>query len=225
VIEAGPVPLERQLGSGLASSLLKRHQDLGVRFLLDDHVTAVHDDWTAVRLGTAGGHEIAADLVVEAVGSRPATDWVSAGIADAGLALDDGGLVCDETCAVIGAPDVVAAGDVAVWLNPPYRRRMRVEHWTNAMEQAEYAAASLLGVHDPAGYRGLPYFWSTQGTVKLQALGSTWGHDEARVIRDDESSALVEYRAAGRLIAIAGIGAGRDVMRSRGALLESLQSA
>lgn len=222
VIEAGPALLHAQLGDELALSLLRRHQHLGTRFLLSEQVTDVRDDGDAVRLSTASGVELTADLVVEAVGSRPATDWVAASAP--GVELEGGAVVCDEHGAVIGVDDVVAAGDVAVWTNPLYRRRMRVEHWTNAMEQAEHAAARLLGVHDPAGYQGLPYFWSNQGALKLQSLGSTWAHDEARVLRDDESSVLVEYRAEGRLVAVAGIGAARDVMRSRAALLASLRS-
>lgn len=217
VIETARLPLEPQLGTELATRLVRRHAASGVTFVLGDHVAEIDPVAAGVRLVTAGGREVVADLVVEAVGSRPATDWLD------GASLDlSEGLVCDATCAVEGTQDVVAAGDVAVWTNPLYRRRMRVEHWTNAIEQAVYAAGRLLGVHDPEGYRGLPYFWSTQGPVKVQALGSTFGHDAATVLREDESSALVEYRKGEQLIAVAGIGAGRDVMRSRSALMASL---
>ena len=60
--------------------------------------------------------------------------------------------MCDATCAT-RAPGVVAAGDVARWHHEGYGERLRIEHWTNAVEQAEAAAARLLGGDAAAALR------------------------------------------------------------------------
>ena len=87
----------------------------------------------------ADGSELPADIVVSAVGVAPATEWLD----DSGLEVRDG-VVLDEFCRAPGFPFVVAAGDVARWYNGMFEREMRVEHWTNAVEQASAAAAALL---------------------------------------------------------------------------------
>src|SRR3712207_9119656 len=58
------------------------------------------------------------------------------------------------------APGVFAAGDVANAWRPRYGRRVRVEHWANALEQGPAAARSMLGRGEP--FDELPYFFSDQ---------------------------------------------------------------
>jgi NADPH-dependent 2,4-dienoyl-CoA reductase/sulfur reductase-like enzyme len=67
---------------------------------------------------------------------------------------------------------VVAAGDVARWHNPLFGEDMRVEHWTNAVEQAEAAARNLLrGPGRAEPFAPPTYFWSDQYDVKIQYVG------------------------------------------------------
>ena len=87
-----------------------------------------------------GDHSVVtADVVVVGVGTRPRVEFLS------GLGLDlTDGVLCTTTCHVVGLDDTVAAGDCARWPNlrfgeTPYR----VEHWTNAVEQARAAADAL----------------------------------------------------------------------------------
>jgi NADPH-dependent 2,4-dienoyl-CoA reductase/sulfur reductase-like enzyme len=174
------------------------------------------DRTTWVQL--AAGEDIDADVVLVAVGAAPETGW----LAGNGLDLTDG-VRCDDHCAVIGAAGVVACGDVASWFNPLLRRQMRVEHWTNAIEQGSYAARRLLGAHPPAGFASLPYFWSDQGDLKLQMLGSSEGHDEVVVLESGAASLLAEYRSEGRLLAVSGINAGPAVMTRRAEIAAAYQ--
>uniref|UniRef100_UPI0032968AEF FAD-dependent oxidoreductase n=1 Tax=Salmonella enterica TaxID=28901 RepID=UPI0032968AEF len=70
------------------------------------------------------GSELDADVVVEAVGSVPNTEWLERN----GLDLDDG-VLCDNHLRVEGRPDVVAVGDVARFPNPLFDDvPRRVEH-------------------------------------------------------------------------------------------------
>ena len=94
------------------------------------------------------GATIAADVVVVGIGVTPNTEW----LASSGLAIDDG-VVCDSFLAA-SAPGVVAAGDVARWWHPVFEESVRVEHWTNEVEQAEAAARRLLSGEQGAAALG-----------------------------------------------------------------------
>jgi len=100
--------------------------------------------------------------VLVAIGSVPATGWLEG----SGLSLANG-VDCDELCGA--APGVVAAGDVASWVHPGLGRRVRVEHRMNATEQGMAAAKTLLGKGTP--FAPIPYFWTDQYDVKIQAYG------------------------------------------------------
>jgi NADPH-dependent 2,4-dienoyl-CoA reductase/sulfur reductase-like enzyme len=212
VVEAEEIPLARILGDEFGQHLLGTHTSHGVNLHTSATVSELESgpqgDVTAVVL--SNGERLPADVVLVAIGSVPATAWLMS----SGLALEDG-LECDQTCAAVGAEGIVAAGDVASWMNPLYERRMRVEHWTNAVEQGAYAARRLLGVHDPGGFVSAPYFWSDQYGVRLQSVGSTVGHDEARVLERTDDSILVAYTRNGHLLAVAGLNTGTTVMKLR----------
>jgi NADPH-dependent 2,4-dienoyl-CoA reductase/sulfur reductase-like enzyme len=222
VVEAAPRPLLAVLGAEPATALQRMLEARGVTFRLGLTVTGIAgqagqaDRTSSVRL--ASGEDIAADVVLVAVGAAPETGW----LAGNGLDLTDG-VRCDHQCSVIGAAGVVACGDVASWFNPLLRRQMRVEHWTNAIEQGSYAARRLLGTHPADGFASLPYFWSDQGDLKLQMLGRSEGHDEVRVLERGAASLVAEYRSAGRLLAVAGINAGPAVMTRRADIVRAYQ--
>src|SRR5690606_8279266 len=82
---------------------------------------------SGVRLGD--GELVSADVALVAIGQLPEVDW----LAGSGLPID-GGILCDETTAVLGHEGIVAAGDLASWVNPLYGRRMRIEHWQHAIQ-------------------------------------------------------------------------------------------
>ncbi|OLT12752.1 hypothetical protein BJF78_23705 [Pseudonocardia sp. CNS-139] len=219
MVEAEEMPLARVLGDEAAALVVDMLRALGVEFRLAARVVDIAGDPhrpPVVRLDT---HDVAADAVLVAVGASPNTEW----LAGNGLDTSDG-VACDRHCAVLGAPDVVACGDVAGWFNPLLGRRMRVEHWTNAVEQGVFAARRLLGRHDEDGFAALPYFWSDQADLRLQVLGATDGHDETTVVSKEDRSLLVEYRTDGALVAVAGVNAGRAVMTRRPEILDGLRS-
>lgn len=116
------------------------------------------------------GSRIEADVVLVAVGAAPVTDWLEG----SGARLADG-VACDAHCRVLGLDGVVAAGDVARWPNPRFGgEEMRVEHWTNAVEQGVAAARTLLhGATEETAYAPIPSFWSDQFGVRIQSVGPT----------------------------------------------------
>jgi NADPH-dependent 2,4-dienoyl-CoA reductase/sulfur reductase-like enzyme len=217
VVEATDVPLGHVLGVRFGNHLADMHRVRGVNLVTGASVTGLESrpDGAVDSVALSDGRQLPADVVLVAIGSAPSTEWLAA----SGLDVTSG-VVCDTTCAVEGTEDVVAAGDVASWINPLYGRRMRVEHWTNAIEQGTYAGRRLLGSHDPGGFRSAPYFWSDQYGMRLQSLGSTQGFDEASLLDHDGDKMVVAYGLEGKTICVAGINAGTQVMRYRKAVLE-----
>ena len=83
------------------------------------------------------------------------------------------GVLCDEYLRVVGAPDVVAAGDVARWPNLRYSPKpTRPGQWIMALEMGRAAAAQLLAGDYPLRPVALvPRFWSEQFGLRIQVCG------------------------------------------------------
>jgi len=166
----------------------------------------------AVLLGD--GSTVTADLVVVGIGVFPETGWLDR----SGLTLDDG-VVCDETC--LAAPGVVAAGDVARWPNPLFDGTvMRLEHWTNAVEQGVHAAETLLRHAEGetgAAFAPVPYVWSDQYDTKIQTVGHVGPDDDVEIAHGtlEEGRCVALFGRAGRLVGALGFTRPRPVMQYR----------
>jgi NADPH-dependent 2,4-dienoyl-CoA reductase/sulfur reductase-like enzyme len=112
---------------------------------------------------TSGGAEIPADVLVVGIGAAPNDDLA----AQAGLETGNG-VLTDEALRT-SDPDIFAAGDVANSFNPLLGRRVRVEHWANALNGGPAAARSMLG--QPVRYDQVPYFYSDQYDLGMECAG------------------------------------------------------
>lgn len=206
-IEPFPVPLFRVLGEDVGRVLAGIHREHGVDAIFDDLVTRFEGNGRVERVITRGGRRLDCDFAVVGVGVEPAVD-VAAG---SGIEIDNG-IVVDEYCRT-ALDGVYAAGDVANHYHPLFRRRMRVEHWQNAMQQGAAAARSMLGTGRP--YDAIHWFWSDQYDVNLQYAGShrEW---ERLVVRGSLESRhfLAFYLNQGRIDAVVALNRGKDVRRA-----------
>jgi NADPH-dependent 2,4-dienoyl-CoA reductase/sulfur reductase-like enzyme len=204
LLEPAPVPLAHAVGEEVGRVLSRAHLERGVDLRTGVAVTEVTEE--GVRL--ADGAEIEADEVLVAIGSLPNVEW----LADSGLTLGDG-VVCDEYCEA--ARGVYAAGDVARWYNPLFGVSMRIEHRTNAAEQGMAAARNLLNSEARKAFAPVPYFWSDQYEMKIQAYGYLRGHEEVRVVEGElaEGRFLAAYRRGERLSGVLAVGMPPKVMR------------
>ena len=196
LLEPAPVPLAHAVGEEVGRALTRAHRDHDVDLRTGVAVENVlsHDgEVTGVRL--TDGSEVAAQDVVVGIGSHPNTEWLS----DSGLLLDDG-VVCDEFS--MAAPGVYGVGDVARWHNPLFGAAMRIEHRTNAAEQGLAVARNLLEPGARRPFAPVPYFWSDQYDMKIQAYGYLHGHDEVAVVDGDLASRrfIAAYRNGSHLV-------------------------
>lgn len=197
LLEPAAVPLAHAVGEEVGRVLSRAHLDRGVRLRCGVTVTEVTED--GVRLGD--GEIVEADEVLVAVGSVPNTDW----LAGSGLAVGDG-VVCDEY--LEAAQGVYAAGDVARWYNPLFGTSMRIEHRTNAAEQGMAAARNLLNPDARKPFAPVPYFWSDQYDMRVQAYGFLRGHDEVAVVEGDLAARrfVAAYRTGDRVSGALAVG-------------------
>jgi len=180
VVDQISAPLLSVLGPEVSRVFQDLHTENGVRWQLGSgvaEVTGGPDGVRGVRL--TDGTELAADLVLVAVGVKPRVELAH----QAGLELsDDGGVAVDATLRT-AAPDVYAVGDIAAHFHPHYGRRVRVEHWANAKNQGTHVAANLLDAHEP--YERSPYFFSDQYTLGCEYRGLADLDTDELVIRGD----------------------------------------
>jgi 3-phenylpropionate/trans-cinnamate dioxygenase ferredoxin reductase subunit len=172
LVEMADVPLERVLGREVGEIYAGIHTDQGVEL----HTGVPVEQIESERVTLADGTAIECDFVVVGVGVTPRTQLAEA----AGLAVGDGILVSKRL--ETSVPGVFAAGDVANAYHPFYERKLRVEHWANALNQPATAAQAMLG--KPASYERLPYFFSDQYDVGMEYTGYASDWDEV-VLRGD----------------------------------------
>jgi NADPH-dependent 2,4-dienoyl-CoA reductase/sulfur reductase-like enzyme len=220
ILEALPVPLGRALGEEMGRVCAQLHRDEGVDLRLGVGVSAFEGTGRVEAVRLADGSRVEADVVVVGIGVRPATDWLEG----SGVPLGDG-VVCDERCAVVGTSGVVAAGDVARWPNRLFGEEMRVEHWTNAVEQGDAAARNLLAwARGEPGepFAPVPYFWSDQYDTKIQFVGRARPDDRVEVVRGSvaERKFVAIYGREGRIVGCLGFSMPRWVMQYRRLIAE-----
>ncbi|MFJ9746605.1 NAD(P)/FAD-dependent oxidoreductase [Streptomyces chartreusis] len=201
LVEPAARPMLRLLGPELGAEIARLHEDQGVRLLTSTPVTGlVGEAGRAVGVRTASGAVLPADVVVVAVGGRPATDWLAGG----GLALDDG-VACDDHCRA--ADDVYAVGDAARFGAGGCggRRGVRLENRTNATEQGLFVAAHVLGVA-PGPYDPLPYVWTDQFHVRIQVYGAVPEGAAVRIVEGSvpDRKFVAHVETDGRLVGVVG---------------------
>ncbi len=174
VLEAAELPLLAAIGREMAQVFAELHRDHSVDLRTGVSVAELRPDGVRLSDGTA----IDADSVLVAVGARPDTDLAEA----AGLAVDNGVLV--DSSLRTSNPDIYAAGDIANAEHPFLGRRVRVEHWANALNQPAAAAAGMLGKDAP--YDALPYFYTDQYDLGMEYVGLAPDYAEV-VIRGDRA--------------------------------------
>jgi NADPH-dependent 2,4-dienoyl-CoA reductase/sulfur reductase-like enzyme len=163
----------------------------------------------------ATGEVLPADVVVVAIGSVPATEWLRG----SGLVLDNG-VVCDARCRA-SAAGVYAAGDVARWHDERLGTLVRLENRTNATEQGAAVAGSILGEDRP--YTPIPYFWTDQFNARIQVHGTPSADADVEIVEGSEEGLrfVALYRRNGRPVGVLGWNMPKQTRLHRQRLLDA----
>jgi len=184
-------PQRQRLGADAALRIAGWLTDLGVSLQMGVEVSAVHNG-RIVQL--ADGRRIEAENIVLGMGVRPRTRLAE----NAGLPIDNEAI---RTDAQMRAHErVLAAGDVAYAHNRQAGRRLRVEHWGDALGQGEIAGRVLAGqdVH----WQDVPGFWSTIGQRTIKHAAWSDGHDASRLDEHPDGAFTVWYSHHDKLVGV-----------------------
>ncbi len=187
-------PLERVFGPQLGDFIRALHEEHGVKFHLENSVTAIGANNVTLKTGGT----LDAELVVIGVGVRPRIALAE----KAGLTIDKGVVVNQylET----SAPGIYAAGDIARWPDPISGDEIRVEHWVVAERQGQTAALNMMGERKP--FRSVPFFWSQHYDVPINYVGHAESWDTIDIDGDVmKRDCVVRYMKGGKPLAVASI--------------------
>jgi 3-phenylpropionate/trans-cinnamate dioxygenase ferredoxin reductase subunit len=186
-----------------------RHAAAGIRIHFGVQVTSIESDSGRVTgVSLSDGRHLPADLVVVGVGVLPNVELA----AEAGLPVAAGIIVDDHLSTA--DPNISAVGDCALYASPRFGGSLRLESVQNATDHARCVAARLTGAAKP--YDGLPWFWSDQGSDKLQMVGLTTGYDQVVVRGDRAAGAFSAFcYKSGRLLGIESVNRAGDHMFGR----------
>jgi 3-phenylpropionate/trans-cinnamate dioxygenase ferredoxin reductase subunit len=208
VVAIDEEPMIRPLGRDLGRDLRRRHEGQGVQFHLGLGIDAFLGDDVATGVGLSDGSEHFADVIVEAIGSLPNTEWLGGN----GLDLSDG-VIVDESMRVIGTEiPVVAVGDIARYPHQLFDATpRRIEHWnlpTETGRRAGRTLATLLAREEPLlePVNFIPSFWSDQYEYNIQSFGMPGIADNERLSFGAwEQPLIVEYYRGDDLVGVVGI--------------------
>jgi NADPH-dependent 2,4-dienoyl-CoA reductase/sulfur reductase-like enzyme len=165
------IDLFSQLGSPeISERLVTLYRERGVDVVRGDEVHAFRGH---SRLDTVELHSersIGAGLAVVGVGVQPAVSFLQG----SGIAVDDG-IVVDEKYET-SVPGIYAAGDAALFFDPLFGRRRRIEHWSNANYQGSEVGTILAG--GDGGYDTVSTFFTESFGLMLKVFGDTARHDD-----------------------------------------------
>jgi 3-phenylpropionate/trans-cinnamate dioxygenase ferredoxin reductase subunit len=191
VLESLELPLVRVLGPEVAERFVDLHRAHGVDVRSRVDIASIDSDGAGASVRLEDGGTLTCDVLVVGVGVSPNTALAE----QAGLDVDNGVLV-DEHLRT-SDPWVFAAGDVANAYHPRLGRRIRVEHWDNAIGQGEAAARSMLG--ELVSYERYPYFFSDQYDLGMEYVGHVGpeGYDEVSVENGAEEGSFTALWSRG----------------------------
>ncbi|MFF3464910.1 NAD(P)/FAD-dependent oxidoreductase [Streptomyces sp. NPDC001984] len=174
VAERGPAPLVGALGGTLGKLAAAMQRNHGVDLRCEVTVTALRGNGRFTGADLSDGSRIDADLCIVAMGAVRNVEW----LADSGLAAGARGIACDAGCRAfnmygIVTDDVFVAGDVSRFPHPLFDYQLlSLEHWQNAVEQAEVAAHNMVSPEPlRRPHLAVPTFWSSQFGLNIKSVG------------------------------------------------------
>ena len=203
VIEMQPRILMRGVPASIATIVHARHVAAGVAMITGVAIAEISPE--GVRL--ADGRLIAADTLIAGIGASPEVKLAQ----DAGLAIENG-IACSAQLQTTD-PDIYAAGDCCSFIHERFgNRRLRLEAWRSAQEQAATAAENMLGAGK--AHVNIPWFWSDQYDLSLQIAGlPDMGADT--ITRNPAADTLINFHLTddAKLVGVSGIGPGNAIAR------------
>ena len=205
VLEMADRLMGRAVAPEIGSYFEALHRGHGVNVGLGVKILGIEGAGKAERVILEGADPLPADVIVIGIGIVPNAELA----AEAGIAVDNG--ITVDAFGRTSDSRVFAAGDVANQPNDFLGRRVRLESYQNAQDQAAAVARNMLG-EAPQAYQDSLWVWSDQYDTNLQMLGQPAEYDALVFRGDPQADAFsVFYMKGKKIVAVNTINAGRDM--------------
>jgi 3-phenylpropionate/trans-cinnamate dioxygenase ferredoxin reductase component len=202
LIEAQPRILMRGVPAEIATIIHNRHLEAGVEMLVGVGIEEI----AAHHVILKDGRKLLADTIIAGIGAAPEVKLAQ----EAGLEIENG-IACNANMQT-SDPDIYAAGDCCSFPHEQSGKRLRLEAWRSAQEQAATAVANMLG--GAKTHACVPWFWSDQYELGLQIAGMADSGSVTVERRPSEGALLLFHLTPeGRLVGVSGIGPGVSIAR------------
>lgn len=155
--------VSRVFPKSLGQAITSTYQARSVNVLTGDVPVSIEKDGAMLVTHTRNGAKIVAKRIVVGIGIVPGVELAGT----AGIDTENG-IVVNERLQT-SSPDVYAAGDNAQFPYAALGRRVRLEHWDNAIKQGKIAGRNMAGANEP--YTHMPFFYSDLFEFGFEAVG------------------------------------------------------
>jgi NADPH-dependent 2,4-dienoyl-CoA reductase/sulfur reductase-like enzyme len=221
LVDSHPQVLTRAVGERVGWLVTQQMHRDGISLRLGRRLQSVDRVGGRWRVHLDNGDIAYADVVVAALGERPATSWLSG----SGCA-DENGVNCDESLRIVGIANIFAAGSVARWPNRWFGSQPTSQsHWISALEQGRAVARRVLADGPPPPVTLIPRYAVELGELRIEVGGvrpddATESIVMTRPGRADAARAgvVVRYTKGNRTVGVVTINATEAFMEGMSAL-------
>ena len=206
VVEMGSQLMGRIVPEKIAKIVQQKHEGKGVVINLNTKVTKVIKNQNFYEVELSNNKIIKCDMIIAGIGSEPNTALFTG----TDLKIDNGILV-NEFCET-SVENVYAAGDVANFYHPFYKKHIRLESWKHAQNHGVCAGKNIIEKKET--YKEIPWMWSDQFDLNLQLTGLCQDYDTFVERGTSAKEGLVHFFIKNRkIIGACGIGVGGKIGR------------
>ena len=217
---------EHVFGSEVAGVFQRTLQRGDVRVLNGDSVVRIEGGERAERVITERGETIECDVVVVGIGAKPRLELLEM-VSELDWH-DQEGVSVDRFLRT-KARGIYAAGDIARFYSPLYRKHLRVQHWDAAEKQGALAGRNMAReaarrAKEREAFDEPPYFFSDLFDLAMEFLGDN-ERFQSTVVRGDMSGSAFTgfYVRQRRLVAALFVNRNEDVEPARALITQRLQ--
>jgi len=206
VVEMRSQLMGRIVPEKIAKIVQQKHEGKGVVINLNTKVLNVIKNQNFYEVELSNNKIIKCDMIIAGIGSEPNT----ALFMGTDLKIDNGILV-NEFCET-SVENVYAAGDVANFYHPFYKKHIRLESWKHAQNHGVCAGKNIIEKKET--YKEIPWMWSDQFDLNLQLTGLCQDYDTFVERGASAKEGLIHFFIKNRkIIGACGIGVGGKIGR------------
>lgn len=186
-------PLERLLAGHLKEEASQWLDEAGIECHWEAEISRISAEGDGWLVELVDGSELRGDVLISAVGAKPAVGWLH----DSGLLTDGALLVDDEGRVVVDGvamPTIFGIGD-AITARAADGTLKRTESWAEARQHGAQLAEFINGSgHQPAPR---PYFWTEIAGRNLQVVGTLRAGAATSIESENSARRATLYRVTG----------------------------